>query len=93
MENGVLRMHRTIDSENVEGYASHLPPGEVDMTKEEDIVYKNGVLSHASGSTSVKLLEEVCVLFFLQRNSETLFLITCSLRIALIQKMMWRTIA
>ena len=59
VENGVLRMHRTISSNDVGGYASHLPPDEVQMTKEEDIVYKKGVLSHASGSTSVKLVAKV----------------------------------
>ena len=59
VENGVLRMHRTISSDDVEGYASHLPPDEVQMTKEEDIVYKKGVLTHASGSTSVKLVAKV----------------------------------
>ena len=59
MKNGILQMHRTITSNDVEGYASHLPPDEVQMTKDEDIVYKKGVLTHASGSTSVKLVAKV----------------------------------
>ena len=62
VENGVLRMHRTVNSEDVETYASHLPGAEVQLSKEDDIVYKKGVLSHASGKTSVKLLGKVKVL-------------------------------
>ena len=31
----------------------------IEMDKEEDIVYKKGVLTHASGTTSCKLLRKV----------------------------------
>ena len=59
IEEGVLRMHRRITSENVKGYSSHIPGQEVDLDKEEDIVFKKGVLTHASGTTSCKLLTQV----------------------------------
>ena len=53
-------MHREISSSQVESFASHVPTEEVELEKEEDIVFKQGVLTHASGSTSVKLLRKVC---------------------------------
>ena len=59
VEDGVLRMHRTVTSNDVKGYASHIPGEEVELDKEEDIVYKKGVLTHASGTTSCKLMTEV----------------------------------
>ena len=52
-------MHRKITSEDVEGYASHVPGKEVDMEKDEDLVYKKGVLTHASGTVSCKLMTQV----------------------------------
>ena len=52
-------MHRRIVSGDVETYSSHLPPQEVDLEKEEDIVFKEGVLIQASGHTSVKLMRQV----------------------------------
>ena len=52
-------MHRRITSNDVKGYASHIPGEEVELDKEEDIVYKKGVLTHASGTTSSKLMTEV----------------------------------
>ena len=59
LENGVLKMHRRIVSGDVEAYSSHLPPQEVDLEKEEDIVFKKGVLIQASGHTSVRLMRQV----------------------------------
>ena len=59
LENGVLKMHRRIVSGDVETYSSHLPPQEVDLEKEEDIVFKKGVLTQASGHTSVRLMRQV----------------------------------
>ena len=59
VENGVLRMHRTISSDDVEGYASHLPKDEVKLQKDEDIVYSKGVLTSASGTTFCKLMPKV----------------------------------
>ena len=52
-------MHRKITSHDVESYASHLPAEEVELKKEEDIVYKKGVLTKASGTVSVKLMRKV----------------------------------
>ena len=52
-------MHRRVTFDDVKGYASHIPGEEVEMDKEEDIVYKKGVLTHASGTTSCKLLTKV----------------------------------
>ena len=52
-------MHRKITSNDVEDYASHIPPEEVELNKEEDITYQNGVLTSASGVTSCKLMPKV----------------------------------
>ena len=52
-------MHRTITSDDVENYASHIPADEVKLNKEEDIMYQNGVLKYASGVTSCKLMPKV----------------------------------
>ena len=52
-------MHRTVTSNDVKGYASHIPGEEVELDKEEDIVYKKGVLTQASGTTSCKLMTQV----------------------------------
>ena len=38
MANSVLRMHRTISTDDVESYAHHVPKGEVELSK-EDIMY------------------------------------------------------
>ena len=59
IQNGVLRMHRRVTSNDVKGYASHIPGQEVDLDKEEDLVYKKGVLTHASGTASCKLMTQV----------------------------------
>ena len=52
-------MHRRVTSEDVEDYASHVPGDEVKMVKEEDIVYKNGMLTHGNGDVAVHLLQKV----------------------------------
>ena len=59
VENGVLRMHRTVNSEDIEAYTSHIPGAEVELRKKEDITYKKGVLLGASGTTTVKLFGKV----------------------------------
>ena len=56
---GILRMHRLVNTEDVEAFTSHMPTREVEMKKEEDIVYKKGILSHAREETSIKLLGRV----------------------------------
>ena len=60
LEEGTFRAHRSITVEDVEGFANHLPTEEVELKKEEDIVYKRGVLTHASGVMEVKLMPKVC---------------------------------
>ena len=52
-------MHRRVTSDDVKGYVSHIPGEEVEMDKEEDILYKKGVLTRASGTTSCKLLTKL----------------------------------
>ena len=59
IQDGILRMHRTVTSNDVEGYASHIPGEEVELDKEEDLVYKKGVLTQARGTTSCKLMTQV----------------------------------
>ena len=60
IQNGVLRMHRTVTSNDVKGYASHIPSEEVELDKQEDMVYKKGVgLTHASGTTTCKMMTKV----------------------------------
>ena len=52
-------MHRKITSDDVEGYASHIPKDEVKLAKNEDLVFKRGLLTQASGTSSVKLMPKV----------------------------------
>ena len=52
-------MHRKVTSEDVEDYASHVPGGEVKLDKEEDIVYKKGMLTHGNENVAVHLLQKV----------------------------------
>ena len=59
IQDGVIRMHRKVTSENVEGYASHIPGEEVELNKDEDMVFKRGILTQARGTTSVKLMTQV----------------------------------
>ena len=52
-------MHRKITSDDVEGYATHIPREEVELVKDEDLVFKKGLLTQASGKTSAKLMPQV----------------------------------
>ena len=52
-------MHRKISSDDVEGYATHIPNEEVKLEKDEDLVFKKELLTQASGTTSVKLMPKV----------------------------------
>ena len=56
---GTLRMHHKVTLEDVEDYASHISGDEVELDKEEDIVYKNGLLTHSSGTVKAKLMRKV----------------------------------
>ena len=59
---GEVRMHRRITTEAVEDFAIHTPRDEVDVLREEDIVYTRGVLTHAAGTTMTKILLQVSFL-------------------------------
>lgn len=52
---GNKRMHRHIESDDVIEYSSEARKKSVNLLKDEDIEYRNGVLHHSSGSTLVKL--------------------------------------
>ena len=56
---GVLRMHRRVTSEDVEDYSSHIPGDDVALDREEDVVYRKGVLTHSEGVTTLKLMPQV----------------------------------
>ena len=61
-EDGTLKMHRKVSSASVKDYASHIPGDNVAMSKQEDIEYKRGVLTHSKGITKTKLVPQVRVL-------------------------------
>ena len=77
IQEGTLRMHRKVTSGDVKDYASHVPVDEVELDKEEDIVYTKGVLTHASGTVTAKLMQKVwkniCTLSFLKCMYRTCF--------------------
>ena len=52
-------MHRRITTEAVEDFAVHTPRDEVDILREEDTVYRRGVLTHAAGVTTTRILVQV----------------------------------
>ena len=47
-------MHRTVKSDDVVDYTSHIPKDDV-LRKDEDIEYRSGMLYHSTGRTSVRL--------------------------------------
>jgi hypothetical protein len=55
---GVIKMHRRVTSEDVKDYASHIPGGDVALDREEDIVYRKGVLTHSEGVSTVKMMPQ-----------------------------------
>ena len=59
VENGVLKMHRHVTSDDVETYSSTMPRDEVKLDKEDDIEYRQGVLTRSSGTVSLKLMPKV----------------------------------
>ena len=61
-QQGEVRMHRRITTAAVEDFAVHTPQDEVDVVREEDIVYTRGVLTHAAGVTTTKILLQVSFL-------------------------------
>ena len=48
-------MHRSIDSKDVIDYSTGARKRDIQLRKEEDIEYRNGVLQHSSGDTSFKV--------------------------------------
>ena len=52
-------MHRKVTSKDVEDYSSHVPGDDVTLDREEDIEYKKGVMTHAAGSSTIKLMPQV----------------------------------
>ena len=74
IEEGTLRMHRKVTSEDVEDYASHVPGDEVKLDKEENIVYKKGMLTHGSGTVAVHLVQKVSKIhcFYVLTNNYTI---------------------
>ena len=52
-------MHRRVTSQDVEDYSSHMPGDVVALDREEDIVYKKGVLTHSEGVSTIKMMPEV----------------------------------
>ena len=55
-------MHRRITTAAVEDFAIHTPRDEVDVVRDEDVVYTRGVLTHAAGATTTKILLQVSFL-------------------------------
>ena len=56
---GVVMMHRKVTTAAVEDFAIHTPRDEIDVLREEDIVYTQGVLTHAAGVTTTRILLQV----------------------------------
>ena len=54
-----MRMHRSVTSEDVEDYSSHIPGDVVALDRKEDIEYKKGVLTHSEGVTTAKMMPQV----------------------------------
>ena len=48
-------MHRSIDSKDVIDYSTGAKKRDIQLRKEEDIEYRNGVLQRSSGDTSFKV--------------------------------------
>ena len=48
-------MHRSIDSKDIIDYSTGARKRDVQIRKEEDIEYRNGVLQHSSGDTLFKV--------------------------------------
>ena len=69
IEEGTLRMYRKVTSKDVEDYASHIPGEEVELDKEEDMVYKKGILTRASGTVTAKLMTKVITITIVLHNA------------------------
>lgn len=63
-EQGTVRQHRTVSSDDVSDYASHIEPDQVKSRSEDDIEYKQGLLLGVSGTSAISIMPEVsqCVI-------------------------------
>ena len=52
---GIAKIHRTVNSEDVIEYASHVPPREVQFHEEDDIEYREGKLVKSNGTVHLSL--------------------------------------
>ena len=59
--NGIVKMHRKVTSDNVQDFSTHIPKDDVAVNKDEDIVYRRGVLTHSAGVTTAKIMPVVCM--------------------------------
>ena len=48
-------MHRSIDGKDVINYSTGARKRDIQLNKEEDIEYRDGILQHSSGDTSFKI--------------------------------------
>ena len=51
----VKKMHRSIDGKDVIDYSTGARKRDIQLRKEEDIEYRDGILQHSSGDTSFKI--------------------------------------
>ncbi len=54
-------MHRSVKSNDVMDFSSHMPADDVDIDSEDDIEYNNGVLVASSGTNTVSFMPKVTV--------------------------------
>ena len=49
------KMHRSVDGKDVIDYSTGAKKRDIQLRKEEDIEYRNGILRHSSGDTMFKV--------------------------------------
>ena len=54
----VKRMHRSFDGKDIINYSTGARKRDIQLRKEEDIEYRDGILQHSSGDTSFKIQNE-----------------------------------
>ena len=52
---GIAKIHRTVNSQDVIEYASHVPPQEVQFHEEDDIEYREGKLVKSNGTVHLSV--------------------------------------
>ena len=58
-QEGTVKMHRSVNGDDVIAYTTGAPKRDLKLTKEEDIEYQSGKLRHSAGNTSVKVSKSV----------------------------------